>query len=576
MLSGLGGPGNGVEKRGYPRGQTTASRFKVLFAHVERVRDRRAAEAWLGIARIRPEELDDETRLFPLVALARAVDAFVADLGQDALAAAAVGFAERECLGLWSKLLRGTSAPEDAFVRLDGTESEYGRTTLWETIHSSPGRWRGRVRIAHDPELEASGNLARLRAAELSMVPCLFGFPRAKVRALPRTDGAGPEEYEVTWSVPVEQARLAAYGSVVASLVGGIPGAFAGAAYGVASALVSAAFGAAVGALVARERRTRVERLAQALRVAALERSLSLRELRETATAGDLVGTVVAGQYRLGRSMGSGATGVIYEAVRLADDVPVAVKLLRAGAAHDTVASDRLRRESEALGLAWHPNVVEVLDHGHLPDGSAYLVMELLRGESLADHLVRRGGRLAPDELLVWAVPVTEALAAVHAAGVIHRDLKPSNLFLARDDDGHETIKIIDFGIARVEWEEMRITNLGAPMGTPGYMAPEQEAGADVDARADLYSLGATFYECLVGEPPNADATGKLQAVTPERSAAAVGSGVHKSAQSLPPEWHEVLGRCLARSPDDRFQDARSLARALRALRAVPAASLSS
>src|SRR5262249_12444212 len=155
----------------------------------------------------------------------------------------------------------------------------------------------------------------------------------------------------------------------------------------------SAGFGALAGVWRARERLRRAETQAQALRVHVLERSLSLKESREREVPGQLEGSVAAGQYRIARRMGSGATGVIYEAVRISDGLPVAIKLLRAAAAHEAVASDRLRREAEALGLAWHPNVVEVIDHGRLPDGTAYLVMELLHGESLAARL-RTQGRL--------------------------------------------------------------------------------------------------------------------------------------------------------------------------------------
>jgi len=539
--------------------------LKALFSHMEREKGRPAAEVWLKVARIRPEEIEDETRLFPLVALSRALDAFVAELGVAAIFSAGEGFVAKDNLGLWSRLLRGASSPEAAFLRLDGTESEYGRTTAWETLASAPGTWRGRVRVAHDPSLEENGNLAKLRAAELSTVPCLFGYPRAEVVAV--TADLAKQEYTVTWALPPAPRKLTPLGAIGGALLGA-SAAVVSPGYGVAGAFVGAVFAGAGAHLYARERSAAVERRAQALRVSALERSLVLKEEREAGSAGDLVGTVVAGQYRLGKSMGSGATGVIYEAVRLADDFPVAIKLLRAAAAHDTVASDRLRRESEALGLAWHPNVVEALDHGHLPDGSAYLVMELLRGQSLAQRLAERGGRLPPEELLALAIPVTEALAAVHAAGVIHRDLKPDNLFLVRDEAGHEIVKILDFGIARVEWEEMRITHLGAPMGTPGYMAPEQEAGGEVDARADLYALGATFYECLVGEPPSADATGQLFAVGADRlEGSEKGSGVHKSASRVPPPWRAIVGRCLSRSRDDRYPDARSLARDLRALR---------
>src|SRR5208282_6392427 len=116
-----------------------------------------------------------------------------------------------------------------------------------------------------------------------------------------------------------------------------------------------------------------------------------LKESRDRTAAGHLEGSVAAGQYRIKQRMGSGASGVIYEAERISDGMPVAIKLLRAAAAHDAVASDRLRREAEALGLSWHPNVVEVIDHGYLPDGTAYLVMALLPGESLAARIQARG-----------------------------------------------------------------------------------------------------------------------------------------------------------------------------------------
>ena len=199
-------------------------------------------------------------------------------------------------------------------------------------------------------------------------------------------------------------------------------------------------------------------------------------------------GLLAAGQYRIVRQMGAGATGVIYEAVRVVDNLPVALKLLRAVAAHDAVASDRLRRESEALRLSWHPNVVEVLDEGYLPDGTAYLAMELLRGETLAARL-RARRCLTAGEILPIAIEVCDALSAVHAAGVVHRDIKPSNIYLVTDRSHPELpahAKILDFGIARVEWEETRITHSGGPLGSPGYMSPEQERGsADVDGRSD-------------------------------------------------------------------------------------------
>jgi serine/threonine-protein kinase len=265
--------------------------------------------------------------------------------------------------------------------------------------------------------------------------------------------------------------------------------------------------------------------------------------------------------------MGSGASGVIYDAVRISDGFPVAIKLLRAAAAHDAVASDRLRREAEALGLSWHPNVVEVIDHGHLADGTSYMVMERLYGETLSTRLKGRM-RLTTQELMPIAMQVCDALIAVHAAGVVHRDLKPSNIYLAIDREDPaavERVKLLDFGIARVEWEETRITNMGAPLGTPGYMSPEQETGGEVDTRSDIFALGAVLYECLVGEPPPPTPSGLWKSGATGKSVA--DSGVHKAGKLIPPAWKEVIAHAMAPSPGDRFQDARSFAAALRGLR---------
>jgi serine/threonine-protein kinase len=320
---------------------------------------------------------------------------------------------------------------------------------------------------------------------------------------------------------------------------------------------------AAVGALAVigllRDVRRRGQTRADGLRVRALERSLYLRELSANSHAAGLVGSVVAGQYRIVRRLESGGTGVVYEALRITDGLPVALKLLRAVAAHDNVASDRLRREAEALGLAWHPNVVEVVDFGSLPDGTSYLVMEFLRGETLAQRL-RAGARLSTDEAARIGIELCDALAAVHAAGIVHRDVKPSNLFLVADQAGPDKVKLIDFGIARVEWEETRITLTGGPLGTCGYMSPEQETGGPIDARTDLFAVGALLYECLTGEPPPPR--------TPSgRASTSRSSGVQRAARPLPPEWGAVMERALALNPEARFGDARAFASALRGLR---------
>ena len=586
----------------FPTGQTSASKIKALLLCLEAMKGAKAGDAWLTTLRLGRADLEDETRLLPIGALHSALQEFV-KLLPDALAQVGPYLIAPDNLGTWARLLRGTRAPEEAFARIDSSDSEHGRTTRWETAEAKAGYWRGKVRIGHDPALEKDGLLAKARSLELAVVPMLFGFAEGTVTALETAEDS--QDFEVRWTVPTAVHGVGIGAGTGAAVGGGCLAAYPsmiGALVALAAPLVLGGLGLAW----TRGRARRIQTAAQAMRVHALERSLALRETENRSGAGDLEGSVVAGQYRIGPRMGSGASGVIYQAARITDGLPVAIKLLRAATAHDAVASDRLRREAEALGLSWHPNVVEVIDHGHLPDGTSYLVMELLEGEPLANRLKFKV-RISVDELFPIAMHVAQAVVAIHAAGVVHRDLKPANIYLTHDEEGAERAKILDFGIARVEWEEMRITNMGAPLGTPGYMSPEQESGGEVDARSDVYAIGAVLYECLVGEPPPpslADmwtpgkrppsSVGLRLPLDPEDDArmreVRPDSGVHPASRRLPSVapiameevdvpsgWRAIIERALEKKPEDRYQDARSLLGAIRNLRpqaaAAPAAS---
>ncbi len=572
--------------RSFPNGQANTGLLKALHRTLAAEKGTGAADAWLRSIRMVRADLADETRTLPLSALHRALVAFAEAASRDAIPRAWKHLVAPDSLGVWVRVLRGTTEPSEAFARLDAADSQYGRTTRWETTATRRGWWRGRVTVAHDPGLEADGLLRLARLAELAAVPALFGYPGATARALPAEATPAPpavlgksnppdlsnmvQEYEVVWSVP-DVLSSGAMGGLVGLGAGAIPLVAHVGAFGLYALVagVAGATGALGGIVSARERLRRADNHAQHTRVHALERNLLLRESHEGGAGAKLEGSVAAGQYRIGRRMGAGATGVIYEAVRISDGQPVAIKLLRVAAAHDAVASDRLRREAEALGLSWHPNVVEVIDHGYLPDGTAYLVMELLPGESLATRLSNRG-RLTPRELLPIALQMCDALAAVHAAGVVHRDVKPSNILLAVDRDdpaGPERVKLLDFGIARVEWEETRITNTGGPLGTPGYMSPEQEMGeGEIDGRSDIFSLGALMFECLAGEPPPPRSPSGL--VRMERtSSPRLDSGTQRAAAFVPTNWRAVIDKAMALQPADRYADARAFAQALRSLR---------
>jgi serine/threonine protein kinase len=566
-----------VPARSYPNGHANSAMLKALLKYLEASLGSRVADDWLRTLHSERRDFDDELRLIPLARVLLGLRAAVDVGGKKVIDRAAIYLLASDNLGAWARVVRGSSAPAEAFTRLDGTDTELSRTARWETLGGDDGVWRGRVHLLHDPQLEADGLLREGRMAELSVVPALFGLERGVVSSIEAvSDRGSTQDYEVRWSVP-GVLRPTVSGACVGLLFGAAPFAFSPSVLSSSALLVGGVLGLGAGLASARDRKRRVETKAQRARISVLERSLLLRDCRELGHSGAIEGKVVGGQYRIVRRMGSGGSGVIYEALRTTDDVPVAIKLLRAVAAHDSTASDRLRREAEALTLSRHPNIVEVLDHGHLADGTSYVVMELLRGESLAALLERRR-RLPADELVPIAAQVADALTAVHAAGVVHRDLKPSNIFLTPlsvSASGAPSMdiraKIIDFGIARVEWEETRITNIGAPVGTPGYMSPEQEAGGEVDGRSDIYSFGAVLYECLTGEvPPSARQYGRgpPSARAPDDDAPGSRPNLSDSwaRKGLSPAWRDIVQRAMSIERTERFDDARSLAQAIRAL----------
>jgi len=205
-----------------------------------------------------------------------------------------------------------------------------------------------------------------------------------------------------------------------------------------------------------------------------------------------MVGTTL-GKYRIEAEISHGGMGTVYRGVHAETGQIVAVKVLQPALAADRAFLQRFRREVLALQQVRHPNVIEVFDVGS--EGAIhYYAMEFL-ASSLADLV--RGGPLAPRRAVAIALQVARGLEAAHAAGFCHRDIKPGNVLFTADG----VAKITDFGIAKIS-DATRVTQTGAIVGTPTYMAPEQAEGPDVDARADIYSLGCVLYEMLVGKPP--------------------------------------------------------------------------
>src|SRR5690606_1513187 len=275
------------------------------------------------------------------------------------------------------------------------------------------------------------------------------------------------------------------------------------------------------------------------------------------------VGAVIAGTYEVTRLLGRGGMGSVWEArhVRLPGK-RVAIKVLHADVASDPEALARFRREAEIATRLGPPTIVEVHDFNTLPGGEPYLVLELLEGEPLDERL--RRGPIAPDHAIRIAGQVAAALAAAHREQVIHRDLKPHNVFLVpRDEeDGGELVKVLDFGISKIRGSQTVKTQDSTILGTPQYMAPEQATGAHstVDARTDVFALGAMVYEMLAGRP----------AFTGQNIPEVVFKVVYEQptplaqlVPGLPARVIAAVDRALAKKQDDRFQDVASFVEAL-------------
>jgi serine/threonine-protein kinase len=218
-----------------------------------------------------------------------------------------------------------------------------------------------------------------------------------------------------------------------------------------------------------------------------------------------LVGTTIAGRYRVERLLGSGGMGAVYRAEHVHMRKAVALKVLHREFLGVNEVVARFEREAIAAGRIEHPNVAPATDFGKLEDGSFYLVLEYIDGKSLRALIGE--GPLPWERAVAIARQVASALVAAHAAGIVHRDLKPDNVMLVPQADGSERVKVLDFGIARVTLTDAprdatHLTKVGAVMGTMAYMSPEQALGEDVDERTDLYALGVIVHEMITGKVP--------------------------------------------------------------------------
>jgi len=274
-----------------------------------------------------------------------------------------------------------------------------------------------------------------------------------------------------------------------------------------------------------------------------------------------LLGVIVDDRYHVEALLGDGGMGVVYSARHVHLGRPVALKVLKREFATKGPSAKRFEREAMAATRLNHHHIVATLDYGRLPNGAPYIAMEKLGGISMLRVLAQCP--MAPGRAVGIARQLCLALEAAHEMGVIHRDLKPENIQLVENGATKDYVKVLDFGIAKVSGVT-QLTATGHIIGTPRYMAPEQCRGQNVDARADIYSLGVILYELLTGHLPF---DGDLATVirghlseTPDPMSAWV---------ATPDELHALVQKCMHKDPDERFQSALELDAALESVEAL-------
>ena len=276
-------------------------------------------------------------------------------------------------------------------------------------------------------------------------------------------------------------------------------------------------------------------------------------------------GSLVDGKYRIEREIGSGGMGQVFAAVHVELGHTVAIKALHESTAHDTDAARRFVREGRAAAQLKSDHAVRINDVGRLSSGRPYLVMEYLEGEDL-DRL-RARHVLAVEDVVDYTLQALSALAEAHDVGLVHRDIKPQNLFLARLPDGTLRVKVLDFGLAKelpsMDRASSALTTEHMILGTPNFMSPEQIRNSiAVDARTDIWAMGATMFVLLTGQPPFDSGTthgvlARILADSPSRA--------RELRPDVPEALDDVIQRCLAKDVFARFQSVADLGAALRA-----------
>lgn len=280
-------------------------------------------------------------------------------------------------------------------------------------------------------------------------------------------------------------------------------------------------------------------------------------------SADGLIGQVIDGKYLVEALIGEGGMGKVYRGRNTRTESPVAIKTLIPDLLVDESLVERFRIEAKAASNLRHPNTIRVYDFGKEGD-VLFMVMELLDGMSL-EGLLQREGRVEPGRLLNIIRQTCRSLDEAHSAGLVHRDIKPDNIFLNRVGDELDQVKVLDFGVAKLQnnqYGNATLTQAGMIFGTPRYMAPEQARAMELSGRSDIYALGIIMYEALTGRPPF-EANDPVGVLIKHVNEPPVPFAEMNPSMEPMPEFEALVMRCMAKDPDDRFDDVRTLMNAL-------------
>ncbi len=283
--------------------------------------------------------------------------------------------------------------------------------------------------------------------------------------------------------------------------------------------------------------------------------------------SGPLAGRVIDGRYRLKEKLGEGGMGTVFKVEHVRMGKVLALKLLRPELGADKQLMARFHQEARVVSRLSHPNTIQVFDFGELDDGSLYIAMEYLPGRDLAWSL-RTQGPFSEEQALSIGSQVLASLQEAHEKGIIHRDVKPANVMRVRQKDREDLVKVLDFGIAKLNEGDGRksITGVADFIGTPAYMSPEQAKGEPLDARSDVYSVGALLFELVTGRAiftgptPMSVVTQQLEAVPPRVAEVAPGRPVS-------PAFEVAVRKALAKAKSERFASAEAMRAALEKIR---------